>query len=285
MAIDNGDKPLRIDSTVTLTSGYEMPLFGLGVFKMDDHAECVKAVTAALDMGYRHIDTARAYENEDAVGEAVANASVERSAVFITSKVMPWDYGRDTVRRAVEDSLRKLRTDYIDLYLLHWPIREKMAESWKVLQAMRDEGLLRSIGVSNVTVRRFDEQFFRHTDEAPAVNQIECHPFNAQEKLIAYGREKGIHPVAYSPLARARRMDEPVLREAAEAHGKSVAQVMIRWQLQRGVGVIPKSSHIARIRENADVFDFSLTSDDMRRLSGLDEGYNTISWRPEENWF
>jgi diketogulonate reductase-like aldo/keto reductase len=274
-----------INTTVKLKSGYEMPQLGFGVFEIQDLSECSNAVRAALDAGYRHIDTAAIYGNEEAVGEAIEASGVAREDIFVTTKVFVRSFGTAATREACEGSLKKLRTDYVDLYLIHWPVRELVDQTWDVMQVMQGEGKIRSIGVSNFTTKRFDEQFFKHTDVVPDVNQIELHPFNTRKDLLQYCRDKGIMPEAYSPLARAQRMDDPVLNEVASAHNKNVAQVMIRWQLQQGIVVIPKSSKPKRIAENADVYDFVLSDDEMAKIDGLNEDIHTITWRPEQNWF
>jgi len=286
---------LDITSTVKLRSGHEMPLLGFGVFQIADGDECERAVREALDAGYRHIDTAAMYGNERSVGRAIAASGVGREDVFVTTKVPPGKLGTEKTREVAEQSLELLGMDYIDLLLIHWPLREGVDEAWDVMREMRDRGRLRSIGVSNFTVRRFEEQFFKtakaadgsddgQTNETPAVDQIELHPFLTRRELLAYCREKGIQPEGYSPLARAGRMDEPVLNELAKKHGKTVAQIMIRWQLEQRVVVIPKSSRLERIRENAQVFDFELSDEDMRRIDSLDEDFYTIKWRPEDGW-
>ena len=275
---------LDIDSTVKLNSGYEMPLFGLGVFKMDD-AACAQAVRTALDLGYRLIDTAAVYGNERGVGKGVKDSGIPREQLFITSKVWITDFGREATAKAFEVSMDKLGLDYLDLYLIHWPIREGTEEAWATMQRLRDEGKIRSIGVSNFSVRRFEEQFFKKTDEAPAVNQIERHPYWTREDLIGYCRQRGIQAEAYSPLTRAERMDAPVLAEIAKAHGKMVAQVMIRWQLQQNIVVIPKSTRPERIKENAAVYDFELSKEEMARIDALNEDRSVIEYRPESDWY
>ena len=272
-------------STLTLNDGNAMPQLGLGVFQINDVGECIAAVQCALDAGYRHIDTAVGYRNEEQVGEAIAQSSVDRDQVFLTTKLGPKQFGAEACRSCVEESLSKLRTDYIDLYLIHWPVREKTEETYETLQQLREEGKVRSIGVSNFTIRRFEEQFFKRIEEMPAVNQVERHPYHANNELLDYCREKGIQTEAYSPLAQAGALDDSSLLEIANAHGKSVAQVMIRWQLQQGVVVIPKSANPKRIRENANVFDFQLSDEEMKQIAGLDRQESIITWRPEENWF
>ncbi len=275
---------LNITSTVKLNSGHAMPLLGYGVFQVEAGDVGERAVRAALDAGYRHIDTAAAYKNEEAVGAAIADSGVDRESIFVTTKVFINALGREESREACEGSLRKLGTDYLDLYLIHWPVRDKILPTWETLQALRDEGKIRSIGVSNFSVRRFEEQFFSGTDEIPAVNQIQLHPFWTQTDLVDYCRAKGIQTEGYSPLARAERMADPTLTAIAAAHGKSIAQVMIRWQLQQEIVVIPKSSQPERIIANADVFDFELTGDELTRITALNEDLSVLSWRPEDPW-
>jgi len=269
---------------VKLNSGHEMPLFGLGVFKMDDDA-CERAVQTALDLGYRLIDTAAVYGNERGVGKGLKDCRIPREQLFITSKVWITDFGREATAKAFETTMGKLGLDYLDLYLIHWPIREGTEEAWATMQRLRDEGKIRSIGVSNFSVRRFEEQFFKKTDEAPAVNQIERHPYWTREDLIGYCQQRGIQAEAYSPLTRAERMDAPVLAEIAKAHGKTVAQVMIRWQLQQNVVVIPKSTKPERIKENASIYDFELSKEEMARIDALNEDRSVIEYRPEADWY
>jgi len=275
-----------LNSTRKLRDGNEMPLFGLGVFQIKDADECVRQVREAIDLGYRHIDTATGYRNEEAVGQGVSESGVDRDKIWVTSKVMPSGFGREETRAAVEESLRKLGFDYLDLYLIHWPVRERTEEAWETLCRLREEGKIRSAGVSNFTVRRFEEQFLPQVAEIPACNQIQRHPFYAQNDVLKFDNERDIFTVAYSPLAQGEHLDDPTLQEIAKSHGKTVAQVMIRWQLELGVGVIPKSSRVERLKENADVFDFQLTPDDLKRIAALDtpDG-SVIGWRPEEDWF
>jgi len=277
---------LNIASTATLNDGKAMPLLGLGVFQMTDAAECLRAVQAALDAGYRHIDTAVGYQNEAGVGEALAQAGVPREEIFVTTKLPHTVGDPERTRATVESSLRKLRSEYIDLYLIHWPVRGGGTETaYETLQTLREEGKLRSIGVSNFTRRRFVEQFFKRVQERPAVNQIERHPFYANGDTVAYCRDEGIQLEAYSPLARAEAMDDPTLKEIAQARGKTVAQIMLRWQLQQGVVVIPKSARPERIAENADLYGFALSDEEMARIDALERQASVIGWRPEDDWF
>jgi len=272
-----------ITSTVKLNSGHNMPQLGFGVFEVEAGEVCERAVLDALEAGYRHIDTAAVYRNEQSVGKALTACGIDREEIFVTTKVFPHDFGQ--TRAACEKSLGLLGLDYVDLYLIHWPTDETTMTAWQTMQALRDEGKCRSIGVSNFTVRRFEEMFFQQSDEVPAVNQVEFHPFWYRKELLDYCRAKGIQLEAYSPLARAQRMDDPTLNEIARRCGKSVAQVMIRWHLQHGVVVIPKSSHTERIRQNADAFGFELSDDDVAGIDALNEDFCVLTWRPSEDWY
>jgi diketogulonate reductase-like aldo/keto reductase len=276
---------LTIDTKAKLNSGHSIPMLGFGVFKIDDNEACRQAVLTALEAGYRHIDTAKVYWNEEAVGEAIRDSGIAREEIFVTTKVFIDDFGKDQTREAIEASLGRLGMDYVDLYLIHWPVDETMMGAWEAMQTARDEGKLRSIGVSNFTVQRFEEMWFKHTDEAPAANQVEFHPFWYRPDLLDYMKAKGIQGEGYSPLARAERMDDAVLKELAGKYGKTVAQIMIRWQLQLGMVVLPKSSHPERIRQNADVFDFEIVPEDMARINGLNEDLTTIRWRPSDKFY
>jgi len=276
---------MTINETITLSNGVRMPLLGLGVFQMKQGGEVLNAVRAALEAGYRHIDTAEGYRNEEEVGQALAESGVPRSEVWVTTKLSNDRQGYETTKAACEDSLRKLRLDQVDLYLMHWPFDETMADTWRAMQELRDEGKCRAIGVSNFSVKRF-EFFFTLTDEAPAVNQVELHPFNYRPDLLELHRAKGIATEAYSPLTRAQRFDDPTLVALAEKHGKTPAQILIRWDLQHGIVTIPKSSHKERIIENADVYDFALEDEEVTQLDGLAQDYWAITWRPDpDGWY
>lgn len=278
---------LNLNSTLPLNDGHPIPQLGLGVFQMNDAAVCSRAVRAALDCGYRHIDTAAIYGNEEAVGRAVADSGVPREDVYITTKCWVTDFGRKATRTACETSLRKLETEYIDLYLLHWPDDATMLEAWETLVALRGEGRCRSIGVSNFTERRLEEAFLRHTDVVPAVNQVEVHPFWTREGLRDYCRARGTVIQSYCPLAKAERFTHPVLVETARDVGRSAAQVMVRWHLQHGLVPIPKSQHPERVQANADVFDFALSEGQMQRLDELNQDASITSWRPNggKGWY
>ncbi len=271
---------LDIHSTVSLNDGHEIPLLGYGTWQVEG-ADCVRGVREALQAGYRHIDTARVYANEAEVGQGLRDSGIPREQVFVTSKINTGDFPRAKAQAALDDSLSKLGLEYLDLYLIHWPQDEHMMEAWEVLQKARDAGRIRSIGVSNFTVERFEKAFFPRTGEVPAVNQIELHPFWTRHALRDYCDGKGIVIEGYSPLARAEKLDDPTLRKIAARHGKSAAQVMIRWQIQQDIVVLPKSSHAERIGQNADVYDFTLDAEDMKTLDALDEGQGVLNWRPK----
>lgn len=278
---------MNVNTRIELNDGHAIPQLGLGVFQLEDPAVCERAVAAALEAGIRHIDTAAGYENEEAVGRALAASGIDRNDLFVTTKCWVDDYGREQTRRAFDASRKKLGLEVIDLYLLHWPVDETMMAAWDTLIALRAEGQVRSIGVSNFTVRRFEDFFFSRTDVVPAVNQVELHPFNSRPDVRAYCQGKGIAVESYSPLARMKEMDHPELAAVAAECGKTLVQIVLRWHLQHGLVVIPKSQHPERIRENADVFDFALTDDQMRRIDALNEDRFVIGWRPggEENWY
>lgn len=259
-----------------------MPLFGLGVFQVRSGRRALSACSEALRVGYRHIDTAKIYGNERSVGQAVRESGIPRSDIFVTTKLWNADHGTGPARRAAELSLENLGLDYVDLYLIHWPVTGKRLETWKVLEELRDEGKIRAIGVSNYIVRHLEE-LLEHARIKPCVNQIELHPFNYQYRFDAVEtcQKNGILVEAYSPLARGRRFDDPVLTEIADNHKKSPAQIMVRWALEHGFAVIPKSDRPERIRHNAQVFDFKLGRDDLARLDGQNEDLIT-GWDPTD---
>jgi methylglyoxal/glyoxal reductase len=267
-----------------LNSGVEIPVLGLGVFQSEPGAATRHAVRWALDAGYRHVDTAAMYGNEADVGEAVRESGLEREEVFVTTKLWYSDHGFEPAQAAARKSLERLGLSYIDLYLIHWP-RAKSPEdrlaSWKALEKLRAEGLCRAIGVSNYTVRHLEE-LARHSEVPPAVNQVEFHPFVFDPELFGYCEQHGIRLEAWSPLTRGRRLDHPVVLGLATSHRKSPAQVLIRWGLEHGVVEIPKSVHRERIVENADVFDFALSAEEVRRLDALRDGSRVGQWNPAD---
>ena len=267
---------LTINSTKTLHNGVEMPRFGLGVYKMTDREQAVNAMITAIDAGYKAIDTAAVYENEREVGEAVRNSAVKREDLFITSKVWNTDQGYEGTLRAFEASLERLGFDYLDLYLTHWPVPGSYEDTYRAIQRLYDEKLVRAIGVSNHHQPHL-ERILAKANTKPMVNQIELHPQLSQEPLRAFCAEQEIAVTSWSPLARGRLLEDPVLAEIAAAHEKTVAQVIIRWHLQNDLIVIPKSVTPARIVENADVYGFSLAAEEMGAIDGLNQDWRSGS--------
>lgn len=265
---------LTINSTKTLHNGVEMPRFGLGVYKMTDKEAAMEAMTTAIEAGYKAIDTATIYDNEVEVGEAVRNSSVKREDLFITSKVWNTDQGYDETLRAFEASLKRLGFDYLDLYLTHWAIEGKYIDTYRAIQRLYDEKLVRSIGVSNHQQHHL-EKILATANTKPMVNQIELHPQLTQEPLREYCAANNIAITSWSPLARGRLLDDQVLAKIAATHGKTIAQIVIRWHLQSDLIVIPKSVTPSRIKENAQVFDFSLTQEEMKMIDGLNQDWRS----------
>lgn len=259
-----------LQQTMTLHNGIEMPYVGLGVYKMEDKEEAVHAIETAIKVGYRSIDTAWFYQNEDAVGEAVRNAAIPREQLFITTKVWNDHQGYDSTLKVFENSLQNLQMDYVDLYLIHWPVKGKYLDTWKALERLYDEGVVKAIGVSNFQTHHL-EDIFTHRNEKPVINQVELHPRLSQEPLRAFCQKHQIAVEAWSPLARARFLQDPTINEVAKKYGKSPAQVILRWHLQNEVIIIPKSVTPARIKENADLFDFELSADDMDKINKLNK--------------
>lgn len=269
---------LSLQSTVRLNNGVELPWLGLGVYQAQRGEETRAAVRWALQAGYRHIDTARIYGNERDVGEALRQSGLPRSEVFITTKLWNHDQGYDSALRACERSLRELGLEYVDLYLIHWPVPERRLDSWRAMEKLLADGKCRAIGVSNFLERHLDE-LMASSKVVPAVNQVELSPYLYQKGLLDHCRRHGIVVEAYSPLTKGERLGDPRLVRVARHYGKTTAQVLIRWCLQHGLVVLPKSVREARIRENAAVFDFELSAADMRVLDGLNEDLHT-SWDP-----
>jgi diketogulonate reductase-like aldo/keto reductase len=268
----------KIDSRVKLRGGVEMPILGLGVWQSAPGAETRDAVLAALRAGYRLVDTARAYRNEEDVGAAIRESGVTRSEIFVTTKLWNSDHGYDATLRACDESLRRLGLEQLDLYLVHWPVEKIRQESWRAMEKLLADGKTRAIGVSNYTVAHVEELLAR-AKSPPAVNQVEFSPFLYQRELLAYCRENDIQLEAYGPLVRGHKLKHPVLQRIATKHGRTPAQVLVRWGIEHEVVTIPKSVHEERIRENADVFGFALDADDLAALDALDECYRT-SWDP-----
>ena len=262
---------LKLDSRVTLSDGNIMPLLGMGVWDAKSGKETYDAVIHALKTGYRHIDTAEMYGNERDVGSAVIDSGLTRKDVFITTKLWDSGMGYDHALKSFDISLRKLNLEYVDLYLIHWPEKGSKLEIWSALERIKKEGRCRSIGVSNFAPKHLKE-ILTSADLPIAVNQIEMSPFLQQQEISSFCIKEKIHLTGYCPLARGTRFNNPILCRVAEETNKTAAQVMIRWALQSGHTVIPKSARPQRIEENADVFDFKLTEDQMNMLDELEEG-------------
>ncbi|GAB3309541.1 aldo/keto reductase [Geodermatophilus aquaeductus] len=256
---------------VTLDNGVPMPIIGFGVYQIPPE-QTEQAVTDALAAGYRHIDTAAAYGNEEAVGRALAAGGIPRDELFVTTKLWVSDAGENAARRAFETSLQRLGLDHLDLYLIHQPFGDYYG-SWRAMERLQREGLVRAIGVSNFHPDRLVD-LIDHNEVPPAVNQIETHPFFQRADYQELMRERGVQIESWGPFAEGRNglFTDPTLSGIGAAHGRSVAQVVLRWLVQRGVVVIPKSVRPERMRENIDVFDFALTDDEMARIATLDTG-------------
>jgi len=264
----------RFNGTLELANGVKMPQLGLGVYKMTDPGQTVEAITYAIETGYRAIDTAAIYENERETGEAIRHSGIPREELFITSKVWNTDQGYDGTLRAFETSLKKLGLDYLDLYLTHWPVSEKYVDTYKAIERLYDEKLIRTTGVSNHHAHHL-EKILVKANVAPMVNQIELHPYLTQEPLRAFCEENGIAVTSWSPLARGKLLAEPTLLTIGEQYGKTPAQVIIRWHLQSNLIVIPKSVTPERIRENNEVADFELSSEEMASINALNRDERT----------
>lgn len=258
----------NLQSTTTLNNGVEMPWFGLGVFKVEEGPELVNAVKTAIQHGYRSIDTAAIYGNEEGVGQGIKESGIAREDLFVTSKVWNADLGYESTLAAYQTSLDKLGLDYLDLYLIHWPVAGKYKEAWRALETLYKEGRVRAIGVSNFQVHHL-EVLMKDAQIKPMVNQVEYHPRLTQKEVQAFCRENGIQMEAWSPLMQGQLLDNEVLTEIAAKYKKSVAQIILRWDLQNGVVTIPKSTKEHRIIENSQVFDFELTKDDMQEIDAL----------------
>jgi diketogulonate reductase-like aldo/keto reductase len=270
--------PLRIP-TLALPNGRTIPQIGLGVWQAAAGRVTREAVETALRLGYRHIDTAKLYGNEADVGAVVRDGVVPREEVFVTTKLWNDDHGYDRALRAFDGSLARLGLDYVDLYLIHWPVAgSARIETWRALEKIAEEGRARSIGVSNFMVNHLTE-LLGETSAPPAVNQIELHPFLQHRDTRALCKKHGIVVEAYSPLTRGHQLHHPVLGEVAARLDKTPAQVMLRWGIEHGHVILPKSVREARIRENADIFDFNLDPAALSALDALDEGAN-VAWDP-----
>ncbi len=258
-----------LKGTVRLTNGVEMPYFGLGVFLINEGKEVENAVMWALEQGYRHIDTAAIYGNERGVGKAIKASGIPRKEIFITTKAWNENQRKNKVMQGFEESLERLQTDYVDLYLIHWPVRGKFKDTWKIFEDIYRSGRARAIGVSNFLVHHL-EDLFTTSEIIPMVNQVECHPYLVQQDLQDFCRERKIVYEAYSPLMRGAVSNVPLLQNLSKKYNKTPAQITLRWDLQKEIVTIPKSSKKERIEENADIFDFELSEEDIKSIDSLE---------------
>ncbi|MFL6559880.1 MAG: aldo/keto reductase [Bacillus sp. (in: firmicutes)] len=262
----------NLQSTTTLNNGVNMPWFGLGVFKVEEGPELVNAVKTAIQHGYRSIDTAAIYGNEEGVGQAIKESGIAREDLFVTSKVWNADLGYESTLAAYQASLDKLGLNYLDLYLIHWPVAGKYKDAWRALETLYKEGRVRAIGVSNFQAHHLVD-LMKDAEVKPMVNQVEYHPRLTQKEVQAFCSELGIQMEAWSPLMQGELLENKVLAGIAVKYNKSVAQIILRWDLQNGVITIPKSTKEQRIIENSQVFDFELTEEDMHTINRLNQNH------------
>ncbi len=254
-----------------LHNGVEMPYFGLGVYLSKDGKEVVNAVKWALDEGYRHIDTASIYKNEEGVGQGIKESGVDRKDIFVVSKVWNSDQGYESTIKAYESSLKRLNLDYLDLYLVHWPVNGKYKETWRAMEYLYKHKGVRAIGVSNFMQHHL-EDLMTSSKIVPMVNQMEFHPYLVQQELIDFCNKNTIQYEAWSPLMQGHIFEMDIMKDLAAKYNKTIAQIVLRWDLQKGVITIPKSAKRDRIIANADIFDFELVAEDVKKLDQLDRG-------------
>jgi len=274
---------MNLLSTLTMNNGIEIPMLGLGLYLSSSGNQAREALQTALDTGYRHFDTAKFYGNEEDVGLAVRESNLPRENLFVTTKLWNDDHGYDSTLTAIDLSLNKMQLEYIDLYLIHWPVQDLRLESWRAMEKAQTDGKVRSIGVSNYMIHHITE-LLENGQVQPAINQFEISPYNYQSRkeVIEFCLSKNILVEAYSPLTKGHKLRDPDLIRLGNNYGKSPAQILIRWALQHQLIVLPKSSNEQRIKENADVFDFEISDEDMAYLDGLDENLVT-SWDPTDS--
>jgi methylglyoxal/glyoxal reductase len=258
-----------LSGIVELSNKVKMPYFGLGVFQMNDGEEVINSVSYALKVGYRHIDTAALYYNEKGVGTAIINSGIKREQLFVTSKVWNSDQGYDNTLWAFDKSLQKLQMNYLDLYLIHWPVKGKFKDTWHALETIYKQGRAKAIGISNFLKHHIDD-LLRSAEIVPMVNQMEFHPYLVQQDLIDYCKKFNIQYQAWSPLMQGKVVEIDLLRKLASKYKKDPAQIVLRWNLQKDVVTIPKSSHKERILSNSHIFDFELTQDEVKAIDKLD---------------
>ncbi|MFS4415383.1 aldo/keto reductase [Maribacter sp. 2307ULW6-5] len=263
-----------ISGSFTLHNGVNMPYLGLGTYQAENDREVVNAVREALRIGYRHIDTASIYQNEEGVGQGIRESGVPRESVFVTSKVWNSEQGYESTLRSFQDSLDRLQLNYLDLFLVHWPVKGKYRDTWRALERLYQEKKVRAIGVSNF-LRHHLEDLLQEATIVPMVNQMEFHPYLVQQELIDFCVAHRIQYEAWSPFMVGKVFELDFCKDLAEKYGRSIAQIILRWNLQKGVATIPKTVHRERMISNAAVFDFELTTDDMAFLDGQDRNERT----------
>ena len=260
-----------MSQTITLSNGTKMPFIGLGTWQVKDRQEGINAVKWAIEAGYKAIDTAVVYQNEAAVGEGIKAAGINREELFITTKVYNDEQGYEATHQSFKDSLDRLQLDYVDLYLIHWPITDKYHDTWRAMEEIYASGKAKAIGISNFHPQHI-EDLMTTAKIKPMINQIELHPNLNQQELVTYCQEQGIAITAYSPLGHGTLLENDVLKEIAKKHHKTVAQVILRWDVQNGITSVPKSVNQERIASNLEVFDFELSAEDMIRINNLNTG-------------
>ncbi len=260
-----------LQGTFQLRNGVDMPYLGLGTYQAENNQEVIDAVKHALEIGYRHIDTASIYNNEEGVGQGIKESSVPRSDIFVVTKVWNSDQGYDNAIRSFEDSLERLQLDYLDLLLIHWPVKEKYKDTWRAMEYLYEQKKVRAIGVSNF-LKHHMVDLMSASNIVPMVNQMEFHPYVVQQDLLDFCNKNTIQYEAWSPFMQGKVFGLDICKELANKYNKSVAQIILRWNLQKGVVTIPKSVHKDRIASNADIFDFELSQEDVAYLDSLDRG-------------
>lgn len=261
-----------LTQSVTLHNGVKMPILGLGVWKVNEGGEVEQAVESAIRLGYRSIDTAKVYGNESGVAKGIAASQIPREELFITTKLWNSDQGYDSTLRAFEESRNRLQVDYVDLYLIHWPVADKFIDTWRAFERLYEEGQVKAIGVSNFQVHHL-ETLSQTANIVPMVNQVEYHPYLTQEELRAYCQKQQIQLEAWSPLMQGHFLKEETILDLAKKYDRTPAQIVLRWDIQNQVVTIPKSVRAERIKENAQIFDFSLQEEDMQKLNQLNKDY------------